>query len=39
MAQHPIGQIALPTKRVNQTAIDGLCHRIDRQIATREVLF
>ena len=38
MPQDPIGQIALPTKRVNQTTICGLGHRIDRQITSLEIL-
>ena len=38
MPQDPIGQITLPTKRVNQTTICGLGHRINRQIAALEIL-
>ena len=38
MPQDPIGQITLPAKRVNQTTIGGLSHRINRQIAALEIL-
>jgi hypothetical protein len=39
VAQHPGLQVALPAVRVDQRAVGIARHRVDRQVAPRQIVF